>query len=68
MISVIALILMIISNAFQDIYNVVYPWNILMGAVSSGILAYIAYIDKDKPYLILNVAVAGIYIIGIIFG
>ena len=63
-ISVIILILMIISNAFSSIYEVTYPWNILAGAISSAILIWVSWVDKDKQYMLLNTAVAGIYIVG----
>ena len=63
-ISVIVLILMIISNAFSSIYEVVYPWNVLAGALSSAILIWISWVDKDKQYMLLNMAVTGIYSVG----
>ena len=65
-IAVIALVFVVGSNAFDNIYDILYPWNILTGALSSTILAWVSWVDKDKQYLMLNIVVGTLYYAGFI--
>ena len=65
-IAVIALVFVVGSNAFDYIYDILYPWNILTGALASTILAWVSWVDKDKQYLMLNMVVGTLYYAGFI--
>ena len=62
------LVFVVGSNAFDQVYNFLYPWNILGGVTASSMLVYVSVVEKDRPYLMLNSIVAFIYGIGFIQG
>ena len=62
------LVFVVGSNAFDQVYNILYPWNILGGVTASLLLVYVSVVQKDKPYLMLNSIVALLYGVGFIQG
>lgn len=64
----ITLVFVVGSNAFDTLYNVVYPWNILAGAVSSSMLIRVSIVENDRPYLMLNGIIAVLYWVGFVQG
>ena len=60
------LVVVVGSNAFDQVYNFLYPWNILGGLIASAMLIYVSIVQKDKPYLMLNSLVALLYGVGFI--
>ena len=65
-IAVTMVVFVVMSSSFDKVYAAVYPWNALVGALSSFTLIYVALKDREIPYVMLNTVVAVIYTVGFI--
>lgn len=65
-IGAVLVVLVVVSNAFDGLYNYVYPYNTVAAILSGVLLVYVAKKEDDNAYILLNLTTTGVYALGLI--
>jgi hypothetical protein len=66
--------ILILGGAFMNVLNnpelqqYVYPWNLYVNLIGCAFLLHASVLERDKPYILLNLLIGIGYAGGIVYG